>query len=197
VHQALAKEESEDEGGENGLIKYLRRHMSISSEYDGSKVRTVLNGKKVFTPMIIVFVAIGTTDLIFALDSIPAIFGITQSPFIVFTANIFALMGLRQLYFLLGGLLDKLHYLKYGIAFILFFIGVKLVLHAMHENELPFINGGEPIPWAPEIPILVSLGAIVLILGVTTVASLVASKRGVENSSQLAAALDSSDGDKG
>jgi tellurite resistance protein TerC len=176
VHQALAKEESADEG-ENGLIKFLRRHMSISSDYAGSKVRTVINGKKVFTPMIIVFVAIGTTDLIFALDSIPAIFGITQSPFIVFTANIFALMGLRQLYFLLGGLLDRLHYLKYGIAFILFFIGVKLVLHAMHENELPFINGGQHIEWAPDIDTWTSLAVIVGTMVVATVASLIRLRR--------------------
>ena len=176
VHQALAKEESDDEG-ENGLIKFLRRHMNISNEYAGSKVRTVIDGKKFFTPMIIVFVAIGTTDLIFALDSIPAIFGITQSPFIVFTANIFALMGLRQLYFLLGGLLDRLHYLKYGIAFILFFIGVKLVFHAMHENELPFINGGQHIEWAPEIDTWTSLGVIVGTMIVATVASLIRMRR--------------------
>src|SRR5690606_19902576 len=119
-------------------------------EYHGVKMRVVLDGKKVFTPVLVVFIAIGTTDLVFALDSIPAIFGITQSPFIVFTANVFALMGLRQLYFLLGHLVDKLEYLKYGIAFILAFIGVKLVFHAMHENELPFINGGQGIAWAPE-----------------------------------------------
>ena len=126
-----------------------------------------------FTPIIIVFIAIGTTDLLFALDSIPAIFGITQSAFIVFTANVFALMGLRQLYFLLGGLLERLEYLKYGIAFILAFIGVKLVFHALHVNELPFINGGEPIEWAPEISTWASLGVIVAAMAVATVASLV------------------------
>ena len=130
-----------------------------------SKLRTVIDGKKVFTPMLIVFIAIGTTDLMFALDSIPAIFGITQSPFIVFTANIFALMGLRQLYFLLGGLLERLDYLKYGIAFILAFIGVKLVLHAMHENELPFINSGQHIEWAPEIDTWTSLAVIIAVDG--------------------------------
>ena len=118
-----------------------------------------MDGKKIFTPMIIVFAAIGVTDLLFAIDSIPAIFGITTSPFIVFTANIFALMGLRQLYFLLGDLLDRLRYLHYGIAFILAFIGLKLVFHAMHVNELPFINGGEPIEWAPEISTWMSLGS--------------------------------------
>ena len=95
--------------------------------------------------MLIVIIALGTTDLLFALDSIPAIFGITQEPYLVFTANVFALMGLRQLYFLLGGLLERLVYLSLGLAFILAFIGVKLVLHALHENELPFINGGEPL----------------------------------------------------
>ena len=141
VRQAMHDEN--EENTENGLIRYLRRHMRISSEFDGSKLRTVIDGNKVFTPMLIVFIAIGSTDLIFALDSIPAIFGITTSPFIVFTANVFALMGLRQLYFLLGGLLERLEYLKYGIAFILAFIGVKLVLHALHTNEVFFINNGE------------------------------------------------------
>src|SRR5690606_32450271 len=121
----------------------------IHDSYDGSKIRTVVNGKKMLTPMLIVFVSIGVTDLIFAIDSIPAIFGITQVPFLVFAANLFALMGLRQLYFLLGDLLEKLRYLKYGVAFILAFIGVKLVFHAMHVNELPFINGGKHIEWAP------------------------------------------------
>ena len=99
-------------------------------------------GKRLFTPMLIVMIAIGTTDLIFALDSIPAIFGITKEPYLVFTANVFALMGLRQLYFLLGGLLERLVYLNIGLAFVLAFIGVKLVLEALHTNTLPFINGG-------------------------------------------------------
>ena len=130
----------------------------MSEKYDGGKLRTVVDGKKVFTPMLIVFVTIGLTDLLFAVDSIPAIFGLTQSAFIVFTANIFALMGLRQLYFLLGGLMTRLIYLKHALSVILAFIGVKLVLHAMHVNELPFINGGQHIEWAPEIPTFVSLG---------------------------------------
>ncbi|WP_298741489.1 TerC family protein [uncultured Microbacterium sp.] len=162
---------------ESFIVRLLRRTIDISDEYDGAKVRTVVNGKKMFTPMIIVFAAIGMTDLLFALDSIPAIFGITQSPFIVFTANLFALMGLRQLYFLLGDLLDRLKYLHYGIAFILAFIGVKLVFHAMHENELPFINGGEHIEWAPEISTWTSLGVIIVSMIVATVASLIASSR--------------------
>ena len=135
------------------------------------------NGKRVITPMFLVVLTLGTTDLLFALDSIPAIYGLTNEPYLVLTANIFALMGLRQLYFLIGGLLERLIYLSYGLAFLLGFIGVKLVFHAMHENELPFINGGEPIPWAPEIPIWLSLGVIVLTLVVTTVWSLAASRK--------------------
>ena len=163
----------DDEERENALIRFLRRRIAITDEYHGMKMRTVVDGKKVFTPLLIVLIAIGTTDLIFALDSIPAIFGITQSPFIVFTANVFALMGLRQLYFLLGHLVDKLEYLKYGIAFILAFIGVKLIFHAMHENELPFINGGEHIEWAPEIDTVTSLLVIVATMAVAVIASLI------------------------
>ena len=177
IRQAFPGDHGEEVKRENFIVRMLRRTIDISDEYDGKKVRTVINGKKMWTPMIIVFAAIGVTDLLFAIDSIPAIFGITTSPFIVFTANIFALMGLRQLYFLLGDLLDRLRYLHYGIAFILAFIGVKLVLQAMHVNELPFINGGEPIEWAPEISTWTSLGVIVASMVVATVASLIASAR--------------------
>jgi len=127
--------------------------------------------------MLIVLIALGTTDLLFALDSIPAIYGLTREPYLVLTANIFALMGLRQLYFLIGGLLERLVYLSYGLAVLLGFIGVKLVLHALHENELPFINGGEHVDWAPEIPIWFSLTAILVILGTTTILSLIAAAR--------------------
>jgi tellurite resistance protein TerC len=162
---------------ENFVVRLLRRTIDISDHYDGAKIRTVVDGKKMWTPMIIVFAAIGVTDLLFAIDSIPAIFGITQSAFIVFTANIFALMGLRQLYFLLGDLLDRLRYLHYGIAFILAFIGLKLVFHAMHVNELPFINNGEHIEWAPEISTWMSLGVIIVAMTVATIASLIASAR--------------------
>ncbi len=169
-HDADVKQES-------FIVRMLRRTVDISDHYDGAKIRTVVNGKKIFTPMIIVFAAIGMTDLLFAIDSIPAIFGITQNAFIVFTANLFALMGLRQLYFLLGDLLDRLRYLHYGIAFILAFIGVKLFFHAMHVNELPFINGGEHIEWAPEISTWTSLGVIVASMAVATIASLIASAR--------------------
>ncbi len=167
------RETHEDmEETESGVIRFLRKRIRITQHFDGARLRTVVNGKKTFTPILVVFIALGTTDLVFALDSIPAIFGITTNPFIVFAANIFALMGLRQLYFLLGDLIDKLVYLHYGIAFILAFIGVKLVFHALHENELPFINGGHGIDWAPEISTWTSLAVIVAAMAVATAASL-------------------------
>jgi tellurite resistance protein TerC len=127
--------------------------------------------------MFIVIVAIGGADLVFAVDSIPAIFGITQDAFLVFAANAFALMGLRQLYFLLGGLVEKLIYLSRGLAIILGFIGLKLVMHALHENELPFINNGEHVTWVPEINNWVSLSVIVSVLGITTLASILRTRR--------------------
>ncbi|MFK0000846.1 TerC family protein [Paenarthrobacter sp. NPDC090522] len=161
-----------EEDVENPLIARIRKVLPMSEKFDGGKIRTTVNGKKVFTPMLIVFITIGMTDLLFAVDSIPAIFGLTQSAFIVFTANIFALMGLRQLYFLLGGLMTRLVYLKHALSVILAFIGVKLVLHAMHVNELPFINGGHHIEWAPEIPTFVSLGVIIGTIVIAVAASL-------------------------
>ncbi|MEY3129561.1 MAG: hypothetical protein RL405_881 [Actinomycetota bacterium] len=174
-HQAFRSHGDEEES-ESKLILWLRKRVEVSKDFDGAKIRTLVNGRKIFTPMLIVFVAIAATDVMFAFDSIPAIFGITEDPFIVFTANVFALMGLRQLYFLLGGLLDRLEYLKYGIAFILAFIGVKLVAHAMHVNELPFINGGEHIEWAPEIPTTVSLAVIVASIAVSAGASVISAR---------------------
>ncbi len=167
----------DDEFEENRLVKFAENHLPATKEWNGTKLFTVEQGKRLITPMFLVVLTLGTTDLLFALDSIPAIYGLTRDPYLVFTANIFALMGLRQLYFLIGGLLQRLIYLSYGLAFLLGFIAVKLILHAMHENELPFINGGEPIPWAPDIPIWVSLAVIVGTLAVTTVVSLVVSNR--------------------
>jgi tellurite resistance protein TerC len=175
-HQAFRSHDDEEES-ESKLIQMLRKRIHVSDGFDGAKVRTVVNGKKVFTPMIVVFAAIALTDVMFAFDSIPAIFGITTDPFIVFTANVFALMGLRQLYFLLGGLLDKLEYLKYGIAFILAFIGFKLVAHAMHVNELPFINGGQHIDWAPEISSNTSLIVIVSAIAVSAIVSVISARK--------------------
>jgi tellurite resistance protein TerC len=171
--QQLRGDHDDEEQRDSFIVRLLRRRVRITDRFDGMKLRTTEDGVRHFTPLLVVLIAIGTTDLLFALDSIPAIFGITESPFIVFTANVFALMGLRQLYFLLGGLLERLVYLKYGIAFILAFIGVKLVLHALHSNELPFLNGGEHIEWAPEISTWVSLVVIVVAMGVSTLASVV------------------------
>ncbi len=186
VRQAFENHEDMDKT-ESGVIRFLRKHIAISAHFDGSKLRTVVGGKKIFTPILVVFIAIGTTDLIFAVDSIPAIFGITTDPFIVFTANIFALMGLRQLFFLLGDLIDKLVYLHYGIAFILAFIGAKLVSHALHTNELSFINGGKGVEWAPEIGTWTSLALIVTSMAVATAASLLKIRRDKRRAVLLAA----------
>jgi tellurite resistance protein TerC len=176
VKQAFEKEEDTAEGeaqAEGMVTRFVKRHLRIGGVYDEGRLHTVVDGRRVFTPLVLVFISLGTTDLLFALDSIPAIFGITRSPFLVFAANVFALMGLRQLYFLLGHLLEKLEYLKYGIALILAFIGVKLVFQAMHENELPFVNGGHNIEWAPHFSTLTSLAVIVVTMAVATAASLV------------------------
>ncbi|GAA1624780.1 MULTISPECIES: TerC/Alx family metal homeostasis membrane protein [Brevibacterium] len=167
---------SDDEGdGENALIRFLRKRINVVDEYHGNKLRVELDdGKKYWTPMFIVFLAIGSTDVMFALDSIPAIFGVTQNAFLVFTANVFALMGLRQLYFLLGGLVDKLVYLHYGIAAILAFIGVKLFLHALHETDVSWLSWGNSVP---EVPTWLSLTFIVVAMVVATLASLWKMKR--------------------
>jgi tellurite resistance protein TerC len=169
--------QDESEFKENIVIRGARQVLPMSNDYDGSKFVTQTPHGRRLTPMVLVFLAIGTTDVLFALDSIPAIFGLTTDPFIVFTATIFALMGLRQLYFLLGGLLERLTYLSHGLSVILGFIGVKLVLDALHGNEVPFINNGEHVSWAPEIPILASLVVIVGTLAVVTAMSLSGSKR--------------------
>jgi tellurite resistance protein TerC len=175
ITQAFGSEHGDAQNSR--LIRFLRRHIAVTDRYDGGKVRTTVDGRRMWTPILIVLVAIGSTDVLFALDSIPAIFGITQSWFIVLTANVFALMGLRQLYFLLGDLVERLRYLKYGIAFILAFIGVKLVLHALHENSLPFLNGGEHLGGVPDIGTGVSLAVIVVSMAVATGASLLAIRR--------------------
>jgi tellurite resistance protein TerC len=167
----LVRNTDHDDDGDNFVVRFARSHLKLTEKWDGLKLYVKANGKRLMTPMFLVIVALGTTDLIFALDSIPAIYGLTQQPYLVFTANVFALMGLRQLYFLLGDLLKRLVYLSQGLAFILAFIGVKLVLHALHENEVPFINGGESVH-VPEIPTLLSLGVIIVTLVITTVASL-------------------------
>ncbi|EPZ19610.1 tellurium resistance protein TerC [Mycobacteroides abscessus V06705] len=172
----LARDTEHDDDADNAVVQFARKHLRTTDKWDGLRLWVRENGTRLMTPMFLVIVALGTTDLLFALDSIPAIYGLTKEPYLVFTANVFALMGLRQLYFLLGDMLKRLVYLSQGLAFILFFIGVKLILHALHENELPFINGGEPVH-VPEIPTLASLAVIVVTLLVTTVASLYKTRR--------------------
>lgn len=165
--QEARTDEEEEEFEENKLLKAAERKFGVADRYHGTKLWIQRNGKRVMTPMLVVMLAIGTTDVLFALDSIPAIFGLTQDPYIVFTANAFALMGLRQLYFLIGGLLKKLVHLSYGLSIILGFIGVKLVLHALHESGVH----------VPEISIPVSLGVICAVLVVTTITSLMATRK--------------------
>ena len=154
------------------VVKTLRKVIPVTKSYHSDRlVSRTQAGKKAVTPLFVALLSIGFIDVMFAFDSIPAIYGITQESFLVFTANAFALLGLRQLYFLLNGLLDKLVYLPYGLAIILGFIGVKLLLHALHENNLPFINGGEGLN-VPEVGTVASLLVIVGTLAVTAVASL-------------------------
>jgi tellurite resistance protein TerC len=167
----LKPESSESKSAENFMVRLARKLFHTSPDYDGDKLFTMHNGKRALTPMLLVMVAIAGTDLLFALDSVPAIFGLTQNVYIVFTATAFSLLGLRQLYFLLDGLLDRLIYLSYGLAAILGFIGVKLILHALHENNLPFVNNGKPVP-VFEISTSLSLTAIIGVLVVTVLASL-------------------------
>jgi tellurite resistance protein TerC len=173
--QAFAHGDSNPADGK--FMRFVRRHLPVTDEYHGDKLTVRKAGRRWVTPMMLTIIAIGFVDLIFAVDSIPAIYGLTEEAYIVFTANAFALMGLRQLFFLVGGLLERLVYLAQGLAVILAFIGVKLMLHAMHVNELPFINGGEPMLWAPEIPIWFSLVFIAATVAVATIASLAKTRK--------------------
>ncbi|GAA4754382.1 hypothetical protein GCM10023328_42270 [Modestobacter marinus] len=177
---AQAKSGGHDENEEfkeNSVLRLTRKVVPTTEEYHSDRLTAKLDGKRHITPLAIALIAIGSADILFAVDSIPAIFGLTQETYLVFTANAFALLGLRQLFFLLDGLLDKLVYLAYGLAVILGFIGVKLVIHALHENELPFINGGEHVTLVPEIPTWLSLLVILVTLLVTTWASLRKNKK--------------------
>jgi tellurite resistance protein TerC len=177
VKLAREGESEDDEYEENVLLKWVESRFPATNQWQGTKLFIRLNGRRIITPMFIVILALGTTDLLFALDSIPAIYGLTEEPFLVMTANIFALMGLRQLYFLIGGLLKRLVYLGIGLSILLAFIGLKLILHAMHENELPFVNGGQHISSVPDITIAQSLTVIVSILAITTITSLLKSRK--------------------
>jgi tellurite resistance protein TerC len=168
------KEPEHDEYAGGKVIQFLQKRMRSTKEYHGSKWTIVKDGKRYATPLLLVMAAIGFTDLLFALDSIPAIYGLTKEPYIVFVANVFALLGLRQLYFLLGGLMERLKYLGVGLSLILAWIGMKLVIHALNKNELPFINGGEAVTVIPEIPTELSLFVIMITLIITTIWSLAA-----------------------
>jgi tellurite resistance protein TerC len=181
VKLARSSHDGPDDAGEGyregRFTRFVERRLPATTEWHGPQLTARVTGRRVVTPMLIVLVALGTTDLLFALDSIPAIYGLTKEPYLVLMANIFALMGLRQLYFLIGGLLKRLVYLSIGLSVLLAFIGVKLVLHALHDNSLPFINGGRSVDWAPDIPISVSLLAIVGTMAVTMIASLMHDRR--------------------
>jgi tellurite resistance protein TerC len=176
IKLASGGETDDDEYHESRLITVITRALPSTPDFHGTALRVPIDGTRRWTPMLVVLLALGTTDLLFALDSIPAIFGLTDEPYIVFAANVFALLGLRQLYFLLGDLLTRLVYLSIGLAVVLGFIGVKLVLEALHTNSVPFINGGQPLS-VPVPSIAVSLGFIVTVLVITAVASLLATRR--------------------
>ena len=174
----------DEEYEENAFIRAVRRVLPITDGFIGDRMLYRHGGRTYLTPLFVVVLALGSADLMFAFDSIPAIFGITSQAFLVFACNVFALMGLRQLFFLVDALLGKLVYLGYGLGVILSFIGVKLILEALHANTLPFINGGRGVEWAPEISVSVSLGVIVVTLVVTVIASLVRSAMDEESADE-------------
>ena len=176
VREGSAGSEEDEEYKENFFVSQVRRIFPVTPDYVGHKYFAKIDGKRHITPFLLVIVAVGTADVMFAVDSIPAIFGLTKEAFIVFAANAFALMGLRQLYFLIESLMERLIFLHYGLAAILAFIGGKLIVHALSTNEIPFINGGQPFTGLPEATIPVSLGYIVGVLIITTVVSLLVSR---------------------
>lgn len=169
-------EEGEVEYQENALMRVVKRLVPATEDYRAGAVIVREGGRRLVTPMLLVMIAIGSTDVLFALDSIPAIFGLTRDPYLVFATNAFALMGLRQLFFVVEGLLKRLRYLSYGLSVILAFIAVKLILEALHTNSLPFINGGDGVEWAPEIPTWLSLVVIVVSIGGAGAASVIATR---------------------
>ena len=170
-------DDDDEEYRPSGFVKLIARVIPMTDGFVGGKVIHRHAGRTMITPMMLCIIAIGTADVMFAVDSIPAIYSLTAEPYLVFAANAFSLLGLRQLYFLIDGLLDRLVYLHYGLAAILGFIGLKLVNHALHSNELPFINGGRPWEAIPEPSIGASLGLIVVVVALTVVASALSSRR--------------------
>jgi tellurite resistance protein TerC len=176
VKEHFSSHDKDDAPG-GKMIDFLKRRVNVVEEFHGAKVSIRQDGKRYYTPLLFAMVAIGSADILFALDSIPAVFGLTSEPYIVFTANAFALLGLRQLYFLLSGLLLRLKYLGLGLSVILGWIGIKLAIHALHKNELPFINGGQHVEGLPEITTELSLGVILGTITIATVTSLIATRK--------------------
>ena len=179
----LGRGAAHDTNTENAAVRFARTHLNVTDRWHGLKLCVKEGSQRLVTPMSLVILALGVADLIFALDSIPAIYGLTRQAYLVLAANVFALMGLRQLYFMLAGLLQRLVYLSKGLGVILFFIGIKLMLHALRENNLPFINGGKHVD-VPEIPTLLSLAVIVVTLAVAAAASLYGTRVGDSDQSQ-------------
>jgi tellurite resistance protein TerC len=173
IQLAMEDSEAESDYHQNPVLRFLHRILPISEDYDGRRLLTREGGRRMLTPLVIVVVAIGMANVVFALDSIPAIFGLTNDAYIIFTANALALMGLRQLYFLIGGLLEKVVYLSKGLSVILGFIGVKLIIEALHGSRLDEFGRFH----LPEIGTFTSLVFIVLVLVLTTVVSLIKTSR--------------------
>lgn len=179
ARQGIQTSDSPESGEyrESRFVTWVRRFFPVTDGFVGPRLVYRPHHHSYITPMFLVVLALGAADMMFAFDSIPAIFGLTSEPYLVFSANVFALIGLRQLYFLIDGLLERLAYLHYGLAVILAFIGVKLILHAIHDNTLPFINGGQGVDGVPDIGIGPSLVVIFVTIVVTVVASLVKDRR--------------------
>ena len=178
ARQGVEKPEEHDDGyTPSGFVTLVSRMIPMTDGFVGGKLVHRHAGRTMITPLLLCVIAIGTADVMFAVDSIPAIYSLTAEPYLVFAANAFSLLGLRQLYFLIDGLLDRLVYLHYGLAAILGFIGLKLINHALHTNEVPFINGGRHWDVIAEPSISASLGFIVVTILITVIASVLASRR--------------------
>ena len=183
AREGVEKPEEHDDGyTPSGFVTLVSRMIPMTDGFVGGKLVHRHAGRTMITPLLLCVIAIGTADVMFAVDSIPAIYSLTAEPYLVFAANAFSLLGLRQLYFLIDGLLDRLVYLHYGLAAILGFIGLKLINHALHTNEVPFINGGRPWDVVAEPSTGVSLGLIVVVILITIIASVLASRRARDGS---------------
>ena len=184
VREGVGEDEEEEEYRPPSIVRWVSKIVPVTDGFIGSRMLYRHGGRTYITPMILCVIAVGTADVMFAVDSIPAIYSLTNEAYLVFAANAFSLLGLRQLYFLIDGLLDRIVFLHYGLAAILGFIGFKLINHALHTNELPFINGGHEVSAIPEPSIAFSLGFIVVTILITVAASLAVSRsrRGSEES---------------